>query len=576
MSASRAKRPRGSKGRREEAAPSAAKRVARAPDVDLHWEDDEVSSVEGSVDDTGVAGARSHAPVREDVDSEHKESADERRLRLAREYLARTRVAAASSADQDAAVAETLAADAEAAGFDGKTVVRSIAHLLSKHRELDARFLRGHELPATCVALTGDGRLAYSGSKDCSIIAWDLEAGTKRRWPGRRRTRTDLQQAEEARRTGRASSGGDARLSSSGGGALERLAKDGLGDAAGVAAGAVALRTGEIGYGIEGHWDQVLCLAVSEDGKHVVSGGRDWLVRVWSPASGSVRHVFRGHAGAVTGVCFADGSARAYTSSEDRTIKGWDVETNAFAEVLYGHATSTPTVAALRHGRLLSAGGQDRTCRVWKLEAETQLVFRGTTASVSIDCVAPVFGGRMFVSSAQDGSLQLWSTERKKPVGSIPHAHGEGNWISSLSSVPNSDLVVSGSSDGWIRFWRVGNGVGLGEADGDWRSARGFQEVARAPATGFVNGLAFARDASTLVAAVGCEHRLGRWWRLPGVKSGIVVVAMPGELADAFRLPSQRRTEEIHDAADEDDGEKEEEDEAGGEEEEEDDDDDDE
>ena len=62
------------------------------------------------------------------------------------------------------------------------------------------------------------------------------------------------------------------------------------------------------------------------------------------------------------------------------------------------------------------------------------------------------------VSGCQDGSLGYWSAKRKKPIAMVPHAHGEAPWggacwLSAMASPCFSDLAISGSCDGSIRFW---------------------------------------------------------------------------------------------------------------------------
>lgn len=46
------------------------------------------------------------------------------------------------------------------------------------------------------------------------------------------------------------------------------------------------------------------------------------------------------------------------------------------------------------------------------------------------------------------------------------------------------------------------------------------------PAPGFINALAFTSDGKRLIAGVGQEHRLGRWWRDPKAKNGILVIQL--------------------------------------------------
>ena len=44
--------------------------------------------------------------------------------------------------------------------------------------------------------------------------------------------------------------------------------------------------------------------------------------------------------------------------------------------------------------------------------------------------------------------------------------------------------------------------------------------------TGFVNALKFAQDGKYLIAGIGQEHRLGRWWRLKDAKNSICVIQL--------------------------------------------------
>jgi len=43
---------------------------------------------------------------------------------------------------------------------------------------------------------------------------------------------------------------------------------------------------------------------------------------------------------------------------------------------------------------------------------------------------------------------------------------------------------------------------------------------------GFVNSLQFSDDGSLLVAGVGTEHRLGRWWHLKSAKNCVCIVRL--------------------------------------------------
>lgn len=56
-------------------------------------------------------------------------------------------------------------------------------------------------------------------------------------------------------------------------------------------------------------------------------------------------------------------------------------------------------------------------------------------------------------------SIQLWSILKKKPIYVLKDAHpGQENWITSVAALSFSDLIASGSKDGFVRLWKCGAG----------------------------------------------------------------------------------------------------------------------
>jgi ribosomal RNA-processing protein 9 len=159
------------------------------------------------------------------------------------------------------------------------------------------------------------------------------------------------------------------------------------------------------------------------------------------------------------------------------------------------------------------SASSDRTVRVWKVAEETHLVFRGHKGN--IDC-AQYLTDTSFVSAGQDGALSLWKDAQKHPVRSVAAAHGlqssaaGANWISSLAALRMSNVVATGSCDGFVRLW---------SASAEDRQLEALCEVAM---PGCVNSLALT--PRLLVAGCGKEHKYGRWWSLKGNLNKIRVV----------------------------------------------------
>ncbi|CAB4025935.1 U3 small nucleolar RNA-interacting 2, partial [Paramuricea clavata] len=119
-------------------------------------------------------------------------------------------------------------------------------------------------------------------------------------------------------------------------------------------------------------------------------------------------------------------------------------------------------------------------------------------------------------------SLSLWAVTKKKPLCTVSKAHQRDDesyadtpresWITSVATVRNTDLIASGSSDSSIRLWRCENGI------------KSLSPLLNIPMVGFVNALAFSSNGSFLVAGIGQEHRLGRWWRLKDAKNCVCII----------------------------------------------------
>mmetsp|Transcript_14312 Transcript_14312/g.26802 ORF Transcript_14312/g.26802 Transcript_14312/m.26802 type:complete len:550 (+) Transcript_14312:160-1809(+) len=339
------------------------------------------------------------------------------------------------------------------------------------------RLLRGHDLTPTCVALQSNGERAISGSKDHSVIIWDVE--------DQRRSFTmclpwKKESAEEKEATSRT-------------------------------------------------MGQVLSVACSDDGRYAAVGRRDSSVCIYDirvnnlkkpSSSGTLVKTFTGHKGPVTSLSFRTQSLQLFSGSDDRCIRHYNLNEMMYLETLYGHQFGVTGVDCHKKERPISVG-RDRTARAWKIAEDTHLIFRGGAKVASADSVR-VMKDDWFLTGHEDGHLGLWMTEKKRAVCSIDQAHGcvgnVGRSICALGSLRGSDLAISGSYDGFLRLWKVSMGQTL--------DMRGMEPLEEIPLTGYVNGIAVGPKARFCVVAVGQEHRLGRWNRIAGAKNRFGIVQL--------------------------------------------------
>src|SRR4029077_17188471 len=94
--------------------------------------------------------------------------------------------------------------------------------------------------------------------------------------------------------------------------------------------------TGQIIRSFPGHALEVRELAISPDGKALVSSSLDGTVKSWDIASGSVRTIKDHHAGNSCGeIAFSpDGKVLASAGGGERSVRLWDAATGAPIQTL--------------------------------------------------------------------------------------------------------------------------------------------------------------------------------------------------------------------------------------------------
>uniref|UniRef100_A0A1B6MCJ0 Uncharacterized protein n=1 Tax=Graphocephala atropunctata TaxID=36148 RepID=A0A1B6MCJ0_9HEMI len=342
---------------------------------------------------------------------------------------------------------------------------KKVADKVTKPVDEEIKMLRckEHKLSLTCVVVSPDSKFVFSASKDAVIVKWSVESKTKVGVILSKHKQKDAKFKEYS------------------------------------------------------HTSSILALSISFDGKYLASGDGGSIIQIWNTNSLSHLHSFRGHKSSITGLSFCNESNNLYSCSKDRSIRIWNLDEMSYVEALFGHQCGITDIDVLRKDRAVSSGGTDNTLRVWKVQEESQLIFNGHQKS--IDRVRRL-DQQHFLSCGDDGQICIWGVLKKKPLSIVHGAHGidvsnnQPNWITSISCLPNSDLIVSGSSDGYLRFWKCEENL------------RNISPLFTIPVVGFINDISFSKDEKFLVIGVGQEHRLGRWFTQKSARNSILFIPL--------------------------------------------------
>ena len=215
------------------------------------------------------------------------------------------------------------------------------------------------------------------------------------------------------------------------------------------------------GLGLVGHEGPVHAIAISGDGRWLVTGSEDKTARLWNLTAKEpekTARVLNGHDGPVVAVAFSGDGRWLVTGSWDKTAR-LDLtakEPEKTARVLSGHDRPVVAVAISGDGRWLVTGSFDNTARLWDLTAKepekTARVLSGHDGPVH--AVAFSGDGRWLVTGSQDTTARLWDLTAKEPEKTARVLSGHDGYVHAVAVSGDGRWLVTGSKEGTTaRLW---------------------------------------------------------------------------------------------------------------------------
>jgi len=267
---------------------------------------------------------------------------------------------------------------------------------------------------------------------------------------------------------------------------------------------------------LRGHSHYVQDVVISSDGQFALSGSWDATLRLWDLNTGTTtRPTFVGHTKDVLSVAFSSDNRQIVSGSRDRTIKLWNtlgeckytldehkhndwVSCVRFSPVMTSPLSSEPQVP------MIVSGGWDKVVKVWNLSKLKLLTnLHGHTGYINTVTVSP--DGSLCASGGKDGTAMLWDLTEGKHLYSLD----AGSTINALVFSPNRYWLCAATDDA-IRIWDLESKsivADLNKNAPDFYPTSGGSGARATPAA---ISLAWSSDGSTLYA--GYTDNLIRVW----------------------------------------------------------------
>lgn len=196
---------------------------------------------------------------------------------------------------------------------------------------------------------------------------------------------------------------------------------------------------------------QLWGLAVSADGKYVLTGGDDQVVVLWNLDNRTMAKKFTGHKQAVKRVAFLPDNQHIASAADDHTVRIWRI---ADRKEVHNHPidsdfSTVNSSAFSKDGRWYLNGRSDGHLELHAIPSGKQ-VRRWQPFSAAVTTVDFSQDGKQVLVGGDGKQLQLWDIDPPQ-LRADYSGHGQAPFLSVL--VPDRRLALSSERGGAIYVW---------------------------------------------------------------------------------------------------------------------------
>ena len=202
---------------------------------------------------------------------------------------------------------------------------------------------------------------------------------------------------------------------------------------------------------LSGHSSWVICVAITPDGRRVVSGSVDETLRVWDPEIGECLRVLKGHKNIVHDVSITPDGLLVLSGSQDKCLRLWNTLTGNCENVFEKHQDGIISTAITPDGTVGASADQSGQIHIWNLKNGT--CTHSLNTSTTIHCIEISLDGKRLFISFGNQNLHIWNITTDQQLNKIDHIYVN----SCFAITPDERLVISDTNDSNAIIWDMSN-----------------------------------------------------------------------------------------------------------------------
>ncbi|MHB8124354.1 MAG: WD40 repeat domain-containing protein [Desulfitobacteriaceae bacterium] len=171
--------------------------------------------------------------------------------------------------------------------------------------------------------------------------------------------------------------------------------------------------------------------------------------------TGKCLHAFREHTGDLEAIAISEDNRFVITGGKDKTAKLWSIETGECIQTLEGHGGYIKSAVFSADSQFVVTGSNDSTAKIWDVNSGECIKTLEDHSGVGIDCVKISKSGRFVVTGmSYRKTIMLWEFESGKCI----FAYDALSKVKSVAIDDEAGYVLTASENSSVKFWGIHDG----------------------------------------------------------------------------------------------------------------------